>query len=126
MPPKGVRKPAGGLKNLAPASEQSRSRSSRTEPRETPIVSDTERESSTSSAELRTRDLEAHNNNNVITAPKPIFPFLGTLGTPHFTGIDIINFFINYEDMYEDHGIKEKKRVRRCPRYCEEYIAVAV
>jgi hypothetical protein len=61
-----------------------------------------------------------------MAVPKPILSFPGIFSTPYFTGTGITNFLINYRDMYEDYNIKEKKRVRRCFRYCVKYIIITV
>jgi hypothetical protein len=61
-----------------------------------------------------------------MTVPKSILSFPGIFDISHFTKTGVINFFINYRDMYEDYNIKEKKRVRRCSRYYVKYIVIIV
>jgi hypothetical protein len=61
-----------------------------------------------------------------MAVPKFILSFSDILSIFYFIGIGIINFFINYKDMYEDYNIEEKKRIRRYSRYYMEYIVIIV
>jgi hypothetical protein len=61
-----------------------------------------------------------------MAVPKLILFFRGIFSIPHFTEIDITNFLINYEDMYENYNIKKRERIRPYSRYCIEYIIIIV
>jgi hypothetical protein len=61
-----------------------------------------------------------------MAVPKFILSFPGILNIPHFTRTGIINFFINYENMYKDYNIKERERVRRYSQYCVKYIVIII
>jgi hypothetical protein len=105
--------------------EKSKSRFLNTESRETLIPSDNDRKSSFQD-KLQFSPTDTGKNGNIITVPKPILPFPGTLSTSHFTEIDIINFLINYKDMCKNYNIKKKKRIRRYSRYYTKHITIII
>jgi hypothetical protein len=61
-----------------------------------------------------------------MAVPKFILSFPGIFNISHFIKIGVTNFLINYGDMCKNYNIKDKKRIRRYPRYCAEYIAIIV
>jgi hypothetical protein len=61
-----------------------------------------------------------------MAVPKFILFFPSTFNISHFIRTGVTNFLINYKNMCENYNIKEKKRIRRYPRYYTKYITIIV
>jgi hypothetical protein len=143
IPFKGTRRLAGSSKNsiynfnrlitrenilldlFTEISEKSKNRFLNMKSREIPIPSDSDREFFFKNR-LQSSLIDTGKENSIMAVLKFILSFSGIFGISHFIEIGITNFFINYRDMCKNYNIKEKKRIRRCSRYCAEHIVIII